>query len=199
MLPPKAAKLDRYPVAMRIGVVADTHGYIDPRLATALAGVRAILLAGDIGGRAVLEALAVIAPVHAVYGNNDEKADTLGLSLRLDVELAGVRFHIVHQLPHATPPPDTDVVVFGHSHRALIEHRGDVLYVNPGAAGRAGFHRIQTVAVLDARSGRITDARIVEFGPRLAPSRGAGAATARLTHPPRSEKLTRTPPKEGRR
>jgi hypothetical protein len=159
---------------MRIGVVADTHGYIDPRLAPALADVRAILLAGDIGGRAVLNALAAIAPVYAVFGNNDEKADTLGLPLRLDVELGGVRFHLVHQLRHAKPLPDADAVVFGHSHRALVERRGALMYVNPGAAGRVGFHRVQTVAVLEARRGRIADARIVELGPRLAASPGAG-------------------------
>ncbi|HEX5480909.1 MAG TPA: metallophosphoesterase family protein, partial [Dehalococcoidia bacterium] len=90
----------------------------------------------------------------------------LGLPLLADFVLAGLRFHLVHQLPHARPPTGTDVVVFGHSHRPLVEHRGDVLYVNPGAAGRVGFHRLQTVALLETARGHIAEARIVELGVR---------------------------------
>jgi putative phosphoesterase len=150
---------------MRIGVISDTHGYLDPRITAAFGHVDAIVHAGDIGGASVLEALREIAPLHAVYGNNDEKLGGLGLPLRADFDLAGVRFHLVHQLPHATPSPETRVVVFGHSHRTLSEDRSGVLYVNPGAAGRVGFHRLQTVAVL-AIEGDAIDARIVELGAR---------------------------------
>lgn len=163
---------------MLIGLIADTHGYVDPRLASAFDGVEAIVHAGDVGGAAVLDALRAIAPLHAVYGNNDEKLCGLGLPFRLDLALGGVRMHLVHQLPHATPPPDAQVVVFGHSHRALIETRGAMLYVNPGAAGRAGFHRLQTVALLRLERGGVSEGRIVELGarerlPRVRATRGA--------------------------
>jgi len=151
---------------MRIGIIADTHGFVDPRLVRAFRGVDAIIHAGDVGGRHVLEALGAMAPVHAVYGNNDEKRDILGLPLRADFELGGVRFHLVHQLPQASPEADAQAVVFGHSHRALVEDRAGVVYVNPGAAGRAGFHRIQTVAIMQIKRRRIADVRIVELGPR---------------------------------
>ncbi len=151
---------------MLVGVISDTHGYLDPRLAVAFAGVDAIAHAGDVGAAHVLDALRATAPVRAVCGNNDEKLGCLGLPLRDDFALDGVRFHLVHQLPHARPPDGTRVVVFGHSHRTLVEERAGVLYVNPGAAGRAGFHRLQTVALLRLDGGRIADARIVELGPR---------------------------------
>jgi putative phosphoesterase len=166
---------------VQVGVIADTHGYLDPRLAAAFAGVDAIVLAGDVGGALVLDALRALAPLHAVYGNNDEKLGGLGLRLREDFDLAGVRFHLVHQLPYATPCEDTGVVVFGHSHRTLIERPGDVLYLNPGAAGRVGFHRLQTVALMRIARGRVADARIVELGPRLASAArpAAGARTQR--------------------
>jgi putative phosphoesterase len=154
----------RWPVL--IGIISDTHGYVDPRLAPAFAGVDVILHAGDVGGMHVLDALRAIAPLRAVYGNNDEKKDTLGLPLHEDFELGGVRFHLVHQLPHARPEPGTQVVVFGHSHRTLIEDRAGVLYLNPGAAGRAGFHRLQTVALTRISRGRVAPTRIVELGPR---------------------------------
>lgn len=150
---------------MLIGVISDTHGYVDPRVAPAFAGVDAILHAGDVGGEPVLAALASIAPLHAVYGNNDEKLGVLGLPFRCDVALGGALFHIVHQLPDAQPPDGTRCLVYGHSHRPLIEQRAGMLYLNPGAAGRAGFHRLQTVALLRVRQGRL-DAEIVELGAR---------------------------------
>jgi putative phosphoesterase len=150
---------------MLAGIVSDTHGYVDPRMIAALAGVDAIVHAGDVGGAHVLAALSEIAPVHAVYGNNDEKTDTLGLPFRADFGLGGKTFHLVHQLPHAEPPPDTSAVVYGHSHRALIEERAGVLFINPGAAGRAGFHRVQTIVRLKIGRARI-DAEIVELGAR---------------------------------
>jgi len=156
---------------MLVGVISDTHGYVDPRLDAAFRGVDAIVHAGDVGGAHVLDALRAIAPpasrpLHAVYGNNDEKLGGLGLPFIADFTLGGVRFHLVHQLPHARPPEGTQAVVFGHSHKALVEDRGGVFYVNPGAAGRAGFHRVQTVALLRITRGRVRHARIVEPGPR---------------------------------
>ena len=72
---------------MLIGLIADTHGYLDPRVPPALKGVQLILHAGDIGAEGVLVALARIAPVTAVAGNNDAKLAQLGLPLRVDVEV----------------------------------------------------------------------------------------------------------------
>ncbi|MDP9237817.1 MAG: metallophosphatase family protein [Chloroflexota bacterium] len=165
---------------MLVGIISDTHGYLDPRLAAAFADVEAIVHAGDVGSEHVLTLLREMAPLHAVYGNNDEKLGGLGLRLHEDFDLAGVRFHLVHQLPHAKPEPRTRVVVFGHSHKHLIDQRGEMLYVNPGAAGRTGFHRLQTVALLRIERAAVTDHRIVELGARQAlPKRAPG-------RPPRS-------------
>ncbi len=157
---------------MLIGLISDTHGYLDPRLATAFADVDAIVHAGDVGGAHVLDALRATATLYAVYGNNDEKLGSLGLRLHDDFELGGVRFHLVHQLPHARPSDATDVVVFGHSHRTLIEQRGSTLYLNPGAAGRVGFHKIQTVALMRVASGAISCTHIVELGVRQTTAHG---------------------------
>jgi hypothetical protein len=150
---------------MLVGIISDTHGYMDPRVPAAFAGVDAIVHAGDVGGAHILEALRALAPLHAVYGNNDERAGGYGLPLHDDFDLGGVRFHLVHQLPHARPEAASQVVVYGHSHRPLVERRDGRLYVNPGAAGRAGFHRLQTVALLAIDAGEI-EARIVELGAR---------------------------------
>jgi putative phosphoesterase len=104
-------------VRMLIGVASDTHGWLDPRLLAAFDGVDVILHAGDVGSEAVLEGLRVLAPVYAVQGNNDVPLGGLGLPTHLDVELAGVDVHLVHELPHMRLSPNTRLVVFGHSHR----------------------------------------------------------------------------------
>ena len=155
---------------MLVGAISDTHGHFDERVVAAFEGVEAILHAGDVGSSAILERLREIAPVHAVRGNNDERLGGLGLPLRLDVELGGVRVHLVHQRPHARPGPGTGLVVFGHSHRALVQMVDGVAWVNPGAAGRVGFHRVLTVARLrldgDGPEGGGVRAEVVELGAR---------------------------------
>src|SRR5207237_5861826 len=104
---------------MLIGLIADTHGYLDPRVPPALKGVDLVLHAGDIGAAGVLAELANIAPVTAVAGNNDAKLAQLGLPLRVDVELEGVKLHLVHRLIDAAPRAGTRIVVYGQSHKAL--------------------------------------------------------------------------------
>ena len=150
---------------MLIGLIADTHGYLDPRVPPVLKGVDLILHAGDIGAEGVLAALERIAPVTAVAGNNDAKLAQLGLPLRVDVDLGGVRIHLVHRLIDAVPGADTRVVVYGHTHKALVAERDGMLWVNPGAAGRVGFHREVTLALLRVEHGRC-EAELVLLGPR---------------------------------
>src|SRR5207244_13073996 len=105
---------------MLIGLIADTHGYLDPRVPPALKGVHLILHAGDIGAEGVLTALARIAPVTAVAGNNDAKLAQLGLPLRVDMELEGVKLHRFHRMIDAAPGSGTRIVVYGSRHKAVI-------------------------------------------------------------------------------
>lgn len=152
---------------MRIGVISDTHGYLDPRALVALRGVERILHAGDIGSPAIVDALAAIAPVEAVYGNVDAGtplARRFPASQRLTID--GVRIHMTHvggrpaDLVRGLPDPRPDVYIFGHSHVALLEMLSGVLFLNPGAAGRPRFGGGLSVAILDLEAGRAA-ARIV--------------------------------------
>ena len=155
---------------MRIGVISDTHGYLDPRAVVALQGVARILHAGDIGSPAIVDALAAIAPVDAVQGNVDAGtplARRFPATQRLAIE--GVRIHMTHvggrpaDLVRALPDPRPDVYIFGHSHVALLETLGGVLFLNPGAAGRPRFGGGLSVAILEVGAGR-AEARIVPLG-----------------------------------
>lgn len=149
-----------------IGVISDTHGMLRPGVHDALAGVERILHAGDVGGDEVLAELGVIAPVYAVYGNTDTPGDP---SLRDAVELTigGLRIHVSHGHETGSPTParllalyDADVVVYGHTHRALMEWSEGRLVLNPGAAGPRRFHLAPSVAKLVIRDG-VAEAEIV--------------------------------------
>jgi putative phosphoesterase len=150
---------------MIAGVISDTHGYLDERVLPFFDGIDVILHAGDIGSMAVLEQLGTIAAVFAVEGNNDVGLD-LGVEERLIISLEGHRVQLVHQLPDAEP--GSEVIVHGHSHKLLNEWRGETLYLNPGAAGRRGFHAVQSIALLRLEEHKRPEAELIVLGPRLA-------------------------------
>ena len=127
----------------------------------ALAGVELILHAGDVGHQRVLRELEAIAPVRAVYGNVDDPA--FGWPQHLDLTLAGVRIHVSHGHELGSPTPAAlvaayraDVIVYGHTHRQLIEVIEGRLLVNPGAAGPRRFKLAPSVALLTIDNGRAT-------------------------------------------
>ncbi|OAJ51714.1 YfcE family phosphodiesterase [Paraburkholderia ginsengiterrae] len=135
------ARTPRSP-ASRIGLISDTHNLVRPEALQYLAGCDAIVHAGDICNQAVLEALARIAPVTAVRGNNDtgEWAASLPLQARLTVQQ--VTILVVHDIADVGADPRSEgigVVVTGHSHKPLINERDGVLFVNPGSAGPRRF------------------------------------------------------------
>jgi hypothetical protein len=158
---------------MLIGLIADTHGFFDPRVPPAFHGVDLILHAGDIGSTEVLTALGKISSVKAVAGNNDLHLEGLGLPVHVDLTVAGSRIHLVHRLRDAAPLEGTEVVVYGHSHKAVVAESDGRLYVNPGAAGRVGFHHEITVGLLYLDQ-EVSRAEIVCLGPR----KPAGAGTS---------------------
>ena len=161
---------------MLIGVVSDTHGYLNPRVPELLRGVDHILHAGDVGDAAIVPELGRIAPVTVVRGNNDREGPASLYPLQAEIVLEGRRILLTHQ---ANAPPKlsdaefqkyrdmgVDVVVFGHSHIALREQRESILFFNPGAAGKRRFKTVPSIGFLslgpEPREPRETiDARVV--------------------------------------
>ena len=144
-----------------IGLISDTHGLVRPDVHTALAGVELILHAGDVGGDAILDELALIAPVRAVYGNTDAPGQPR-LSNAIELELDGVSIHVSHGHEVGSPTPEkllarypADVIVYGHTHKALIARAEGRLVVNPGAAGPRRFDLLPSVARLTIRDGDV--------------------------------------------
>lgn len=157
-------------MARLIGLISDTHGMMRPDVFTALAGVELILHAGDVGGDDILDELQVIAPVHAVFGNTDPPGHPRLLD-RIEREIDGVRIHVSHGHELGSPTPAkllaayaAQVIVYGHTHRGLIERHGDRVVINPGAAGARRFNLLPSVGLLRIDAGRI-DVDLVSLRP----------------------------------
>jgi len=154
---------------MRIGVISDTHGLLRPQALAALRGSDHIVHAGDIGDPSILAALREVAPLTAVRGNNDKAPWAVGIPEHQRLQIGNVSLYVVHDLALVGIDPSAAgirVVISGHSHRPSIRESGNVLYVNPGSAGRRRFKLPVAAAELLIDGDRVT-ARIVDL---LAPS-----------------------------
>lgn len=147
-----------------IGVISDTHGLVRPQAMEALAGVDMILHAGDVGDAAVLDALREIAPVVAVRGNNDRGEWAESLPHWEVVEIGAVSIYMLHDLKEIdiSPAGAFQVVISGHSHKAIVEERRGVLYVNPGSAGPRRFNLPISLAHLKVE-GTAINAKLIEL------------------------------------
>jgi uncharacterized protein len=138
-----------------IGVISDTHGLLRPEAGTALRGAEMILHAGDIGKPEILEELSKIAPVTAVRGNNDTGDWARNIPDFQRLEIGGISIYMLHDLKefnYADETIDADVLIFGHSHKSMIEERDGVLHLNPGSAGPRRFKLPVTIALLNVEA-----------------------------------------------
>ncbi len=147
---------------IRIGILSDTHGHLDPQIPEIFAGVDHILHGGDIGLPWLILELEEIAPVTAVIGNTD-----VGLEYKETeiIELDGRKFLLHHQVDPRAPEDkikrriireNPDVVIFGHTHQRLCETIGETLYLNPGYAGKQRAQHERTVAIIECDDSGIT-------------------------------------------
>ena len=146
---------------MKIGVISDTHNFLDPRIAELFQGVEHIVHGGDVGSMAIISELEKIAPVTAVSGNTD-----LGLPLKeVEVfELGRHKFLLQHIVEPDTPAvlhsdrvqrEKPGVIVFGHTHKPFNQTIGGIWYFNPGYAGKQRFNLERSVALLHFHQDKI--------------------------------------------
>jgi len=149
---------------MLIGVISDTHGLLRPEALAAMRGVEHILHAGDVGDIAILEKLREIAPVTAIRGNVDVLGPCADLPATDVVELGGKLFYLVHSVEDLDISPavaGVAMVVSGHSHKASVVVRGDVVFFNPGSAGPRRFSLPVTVGFVTVEDG--VEASVMEL------------------------------------
>ena len=128
--------------AKRLGIISDTHGLLRPEAADELQGCDLIIHAGDIGGIKILDELSKICRVVAVRGNIDDDLEYGGLKLNEIVSIGNFELLVVHNINDYKPDVikrKIDAVIYGHSHIPSIEYRDEILFFNPGSAGRRRF------------------------------------------------------------
>ena len=163
---------------MRIGLLSDTHGWLDPALERHFEACDEIWHAGDIGTMAVSGTLSSWKPLRAVWGNIDghELRRTYPEHQRFQIAGAQVWMtHIAGRPPRYTPEIRSELAttrptlfICGHSHICLVQfdHATGTLYMNPGAAGRHGWHAVRTALRFRLVEGRPCDLEVIELGPR---------------------------------
>jgi putative phosphoesterase len=159
----------------KILLLSDTHGYMDERFLPHLKGADEIWHAGDIGEGGILEQLASYAPVKAVYGNIDGHPLRHELPEWLEWETEEVKVLMTHiggrppkfvgtvkeRIAHSKPT----IFVCGHSHILLVQFYAGLncLHLNPGAAGKTGWHKVQTLLKFCIDGNDIKQMEVVEL------------------------------------
>jgi putative phosphoesterase len=163
---------------MEIGIISDTHGYLDPQVFTAFENCDEIWHAGDFGTLEILESLRNFKPLRSVFGNIDDVSIRQQTAENERFECAGVRVWMTHIGGHPgryatrvrkvldVDPPD--VLICGHSHVVCVENdpKYNLKYLNPGAAGHEGHHIMRTLLKATFAEKKLCNLRLVELGPR---------------------------------
>ena len=168
----------RFKMPRKIGLISDSHSYIDHKTLSFLQEVDEIWHAGDIGSIAVMDALPKGKVVRAVYGNIDDAAMQQEYPEWQEFELEGVNVLMTHI--GGKPPRyskgvkqrirefGAQLFICGHSHICKVEFDPgtNCLYMNSGAIGQQGFHHMRTMLLFDLDKGKIQNLRVVELGKR---------------------------------
>ncbi|WP_439882378.1 metallophosphoesterase family protein [Pontibacter sp. MBLB2868] len=164
---------------MKIGLLSDTHSYLDEQIIRLLSDRDEIWHAGDFGTLEVSDRLHEIAPLRGVYGNIDG-ADVRQVHPKvlrfeangLDVLMTHIggypgKYHPdIRQTIQENPP---QLYITGHSHILKImtdKNLNNLLHINPGAAGKHGFHKIRTMVRFAIEEGQVRDLQVIELGKR---------------------------------
>ena len=162
----------------KIGLLSDTHGFLDPKIFHYFEEVDEIWHAGDIGDYSVIEELKNFKPLRAVYGNIDDISMRSEFNEVLRFDLEGVNILMTHiggkptnysiiaaqELSKETP----NLFICGHSHILLVkmDPNYNMLFMNPGACGNKGFHKVKTILRFELEKGKILHLEAIELGNR---------------------------------
>jgi putative phosphoesterase len=163
---------------MQIGLLSDTHGFLDPALLQHFADCDEIWHAGDFGPVELFDELKAFKPLRAVYGNVDGAEVRASTGLDLEFECEGLRVYMTHiggypgryerharERIMAWRP---GLFICGHSHilKVMRDSGLNLIHLNPGAAGHTGWHLVRTALRFKVEAGRVLDMHAIELGAR---------------------------------
>ncbi len=144
--------------AIQVGVISDTHGYLNPTITTVFKGLQRIIHTGDIESPEILPALARIAPLNAIRGNMDFGEWASPIPREDLITVGEISIFALHDLARLSLDPEAagiDVVLSGHTHQPEARRRGTCLYLNPGSASLPRYGQAPSVAILNINGSRI--------------------------------------------
>jgi uncharacterized protein len=163
----------------KIGLISDTHSFLDETIFKHFEDMDEIWHIGDIGDWKVYEELAKFKPLKAVWGNIDDHNARSLIPEIMNFEMEGLKVMLLHI--GAIPPKynstinkllkthEPNLFLCGHSHILRVikdKQRPNLVYINPGAAGHHGFHHMRTIMRMNLDAGKISHLEVVELGPR---------------------------------
>lgn len=164
---------------MTVGLLSDTHGFLDSKVFDHFKTVDEIWHAGDIGDEKVIEDLKNFKPLKAVYGNIDDQKIQSLFPEDLWWECEGFKIWMTHiggAPPNYNPRVKKilktkipDIFICGHSHILRVKKditQNNMLYINPGAAGNHGFHLMKTLIRFELLNKEIKKMEVIELGKR---------------------------------
>lgn len=163
----------------RIGLISDTHGYIDEAILKHFSDCDEIWHAGDFGKLEVAQKLSELKPLKGVYGNIDGSEIRIIYPEELIFEIEGFKIWMIHiggypghynpKVRNLIPTINPDIFICGHSHILKVQSdtkNNNMLTINPGAAGKHGFHKIRTIMKFDLKDKKIENMKAIELGKR---------------------------------
>ena len=163
---------------MRIGLLSDTHGFLDEAVFAYFAECDEIWHAGDFGSLELLDRLKTFKPTRGVYGNVDGAELRVAVPQNLDWDCEGLRVFMTHiggypgnydarakkELIRIRP----GLFICGHSHilKVMRDQKLGLLHMNPGACGHNGWHTVRTMLRFTVEKGEISAVEAIELGPR---------------------------------
>ncbi len=160
---------------IRIGLLSDTHGYLNPKIFSFFEHCDEIWHAGDIGNVQVYDALSKYKPLKAVYGNIDGQDIRIICPSQLVFQCEGIKVFMTHigGYPGRYNPTALQTIknerpglfIAGHSHILKVIHdpKYKLLHINPGAAGNSGLHKVISFLRFNIEEARIKDLEIMEI------------------------------------
>lgn len=159
----------------QIGLLSDTHSYLDPKVFHYFKECDEIWHAGDIGSIDVLNALNKFKPLRAVYGNIDGTDVRINSSEIQLFEIENFKVLIIHiagsfskykpEVRNLIKLHRPDILICGHSHILKIANDSvhHLLYINPGACGKSGFHKVRTIVRFTLDNKDIRNMEVIEL------------------------------------
>ena len=163
---------------MKIGLISDTHGFLDEQVFKYFKEVDEIWHAGDLGTVEVLDELSHFKKLRSVYGNIDNSEirnlipeNQIFIINKLKVwmiHIGGYPPKYSRTIKNLLDKNKPDIFICGHSHivKIMKDSSRNLLYINPGAAGKQGFHRVRTIVRFEINGEKINNMQLIELGPR---------------------------------